>query len=230
MRRGSKVIVIHPGSRLLRIGRAADVVPTVVPHVIARKCRTQPAPPPLSLQSIMRPQLDKDGENDTTDTSDEYQVKARSDDPVCIVLLTIKTRLITCYWKVEKKIAAITTSLRDRMRFYQIRVVPNASKATKSFNEMVVGEPTSDPNFRQNKKTLGDILIGEDVSLTCLGSQSDLDMDRYRFLIYQIVRIQKGMQFDGPCMPVDSILGTIHHTKIFSVILRKYGGQLFKIS
>ena len=97
MRRGSKVIVIHPGSLFLRIGRAADVVPNVVPHVIARKCRTQPASPPLSLQSIMRPQLDKEGENDTTDASDEYQVKTRSDDPVCIVLLTIKTRLIMCY-------------------------------------------------------------------------------------------------------------------------------------
>uniref|UniRef100_A0A3B4BLC0 FHA domain-containing protein n=1 Tax=Periophthalmus magnuspinnatus TaxID=409849 RepID=A0A3B4BLC0_9GOBI len=31
------VIVIHPGSRTLRIGRATDTLPSVVPHVIARR-------------------------------------------------------------------------------------------------------------------------------------------------------------------------------------------------
>lgn len=31
------VIVIHPGSRTLRIGRATDTLPVTVPHVIARR-------------------------------------------------------------------------------------------------------------------------------------------------------------------------------------------------
>lgn len=39
-RRGSQVIVIHPGSRYLRIGKASDVVPVSIPCVVARKCRT----------------------------------------------------------------------------------------------------------------------------------------------------------------------------------------------
>ncbi|CAG8632210.1 16864_t:CDS:10 [Racocetra fulgida] len=34
---GSKVLVIHPGSKYLRIGRASEAFPYVVPHVIARK-------------------------------------------------------------------------------------------------------------------------------------------------------------------------------------------------
>ncbi|KAJ2780121.1 actin-like protein arp8 [Coemansia javaensis] len=41
---GENVVVIHPGSRWLRIGRASDAVPRAVPHVIARRLRTRPAP------------------------------------------------------------------------------------------------------------------------------------------------------------------------------------------
>ncbi|KAF9329600.1 actin-like protein arp8 [Podila minutissima] len=37
---GKKIIVIHPGSRFLRIGRASDAYPVVTPHVIARRMRT----------------------------------------------------------------------------------------------------------------------------------------------------------------------------------------------
>ncbi|CAG8685345.1 4928_t:CDS:2 [Funneliformis mosseae] len=38
---GSKVLVIHPGSRYLRIGRASEAFPIVVPHVIARRIRNR---------------------------------------------------------------------------------------------------------------------------------------------------------------------------------------------
>lgn len=31
------VVVIHPGSRTLRIGRATDTLPVTIPHVIARR-------------------------------------------------------------------------------------------------------------------------------------------------------------------------------------------------
>lgn len=36
------VIVIHPGSRLLRIGRATDNLPVTIPHVIARRHKQNP--------------------------------------------------------------------------------------------------------------------------------------------------------------------------------------------
>ncbi|RIA87494.1 hypothetical protein C1645_777233 [Glomus cerebriforme] len=38
---GSKVLVIHPGSKYLRIGRASEAFPSVVPHVIARRMRNK---------------------------------------------------------------------------------------------------------------------------------------------------------------------------------------------
>ena len=37
---GSKVIVIHPGSRNLRIGLASDALPKTIPMVIARRSDT----------------------------------------------------------------------------------------------------------------------------------------------------------------------------------------------
>ena len=55
-RRGSKVLVIQPGSRFVRIGRASDVAPITVPHVLARKAREPPAVPPMSTGCITRPQ------------------------------------------------------------------------------------------------------------------------------------------------------------------------------
>ncbi|KAI9506657.1 actin-like protein arp8 [Coemansia spiralis] len=39
---GENVIVIHPGSRWLRIGRASDAVPRELPHVIARRLKVKP--------------------------------------------------------------------------------------------------------------------------------------------------------------------------------------------
>lgn len=35
----SKTIIIHPGSRWLRMGRAGDAFPVTVPNVIARRAR-----------------------------------------------------------------------------------------------------------------------------------------------------------------------------------------------
>ena len=49
-RRGANVLVIHPGTRFLRIGRASDVFPIAVPHVIARKSEV-PVPPPVYVSS-----------------------------------------------------------------------------------------------------------------------------------------------------------------------------------
>ncbi len=48
-RRGYQVIVIHPGSRYIRIGRASDVNPIQVPCVVARKCRT-----PIEVQERVK--------------------------------------------------------------------------------------------------------------------------------------------------------------------------------
>ncbi|KAI0676080.1 actin-like ATPase domain-containing protein [Trametes maxima] len=117
-RRGAKVVVIHPGSRFLRIGRASDVTPLTIPNVVARK-QTPPIPTPVYVEGISRPKEGRRRATPSTSTpsGDEYAVTMASDDPF------------------DAKVAAITVSLRDRMRFYKLRVTPNAASIATSFND-----------------------------------------------------------------------------------------------
>ena len=85
-RRGSKVIVIHPGSRWLRIGRASEVAPVVVPHVIARR-HNPPVPPPTFVLCVARPRKGKDKSLPSAKKGDEYSVEHTSDDPVSLKIL-----------------------------------------------------------------------------------------------------------------------------------------------
>ncbi|KAI9464248.1 hypothetical protein HD554DRAFT_1286387 [Boletus coccyginus] len=114
-RRGSQVVVIHPGSRYLRIGKASDVTPIAIPNVIARKHKGS-IPEPEYIENIARP---RKGRNipSANSNGDEYEVTPPSDDPF------------------EVKLASIVVSLRERMRFYKLRVTPNATSIASTFNE-----------------------------------------------------------------------------------------------
>ncbi|OAX43971.1 actin-related protein [Rhizopogon vinicolor AM-OR11-026] len=148
-RRGSHVIVIHPGSRFLRIGRASDVNPASIPNVIARKHKP-PTPLPTYVEGISRPrkgqspQLSSAGSN-----GDEYAVNITSDDPF------------------DAKIASITVSLRERMRFYKLRVTPNAASIASTFNEQFKPEiipEINDPflvDWIQDPLEDSEVLVGE---------------------------------------------------------------------
>ncbi|XP_034027574.1 actin-related protein 8 [Thalassophryne amazonica] len=57
------VVVIHPGSRMLRIGRATDTLPMTVPHVIARRHK-QSGQPRFEDPWLLRDGLNKPESND----------------------------------------------------------------------------------------------------------------------------------------------------------------------
>lgn len=46
----------------------------------------------------------------------------------------------------DMKVAAITISLRDRMRFYKLRVTPNAANIASTFNEQFQPETIPEAN------------------------------------------------------------------------------------
>ncbi|KZT27931.1 actin-like ATPase domain-containing protein [Neolentinus lepideus HHB14362 ss-1] len=133
-RRGSQVLVIHPGSRYLRIGRASDVNPLTVPNVIAHKHKL-PIPKPVFVEGITRPRKSRSGRPtrrrsaSTSQTADEYAVQALSDDPF------------------EEKLATICLSLRARMKFYKLRVTPNATSIASTFNEQFKPESLPEDAF-----------------------------------------------------------------------------------
>lgn len=82
-RRGSQVIVIHPGSRWLNIGKASEVTPFSIPNVIARK-HEPPVPEPIFVEGVMRPRKSRHSTTSIPQPSngDEYAVAPASDDPV----------------------------------------------------------------------------------------------------------------------------------------------------
>lgn len=82
-RRGAKVVVIHLGSRFLRIGRASDVTPLTIPNVVARK-QTTPVASRKYVVGISRPREDRRRSTPsiTAPGGDEYAVAMASDDPV----------------------------------------------------------------------------------------------------------------------------------------------------
>ncbi|KAI0064006.1 actin-like ATPase domain-containing protein [Artomyces pyxidatus] len=126
-RRGSQVIVIHPGSRFLRIGRASDMTPASIPNVIARKTQP-PAPSPIFVESITRPRKSRPKPVPSSSEEDEQATPAPSDDPF------------------DDKISVIQVSLRDRMRFYKLYVTPGASTKATSFNEQFKPEIIAEEN------------------------------------------------------------------------------------
>ncbi|KIM90506.1 hypothetical protein PILCRDRAFT_812253 [Piloderma croceum F 1598] len=151
-RRGSNVIVIHPGSRSLRIGKASDVNPVSVPNVIARKSK-ETVPEPIFSEGICRPRNKKQKPHSSApvENGDEYAVTADSDDPF------------------DAKIAAITVSLRDRMRFYKLKVTPNAANIASTFNEPFMPEIIQEYNDPFSVDWITDlpendeVLVGEKV-------------------------------------------------------------------
>ncbi|KAL5512963.1 ARP8 [Sanghuangporus vaninii] len=145
-RRGSKVIVIHPGTRTLRIGRASDVAPVSVPHVIARRVHTPPAVPPKPLLFIKRPKNIKDEEGSAGGEDEQDALGEAATDE-----------------HIENSIAPLVSALRDRMRFYKLRVIPNASRVASSFNEQMVGEESPSPDSSFKTPSVEDVLVGEKV-------------------------------------------------------------------
>jgi len=79
------VIVIHPGSRFTRIGRACDVNPVTVPSVVARKLRDGGTISKSTyVKGIERPQhgMERTKPIQGTGGGDEYSVSSQSNDPV----------------------------------------------------------------------------------------------------------------------------------------------------
>lgn len=124
------------------------MTPLSIPSVIARKHKP-PVPPATFVRGISRPR--KDRERGCVSTvnlpGDEYAVNPASDDPF------------------DSKVAAIQVSLRDRMRFYKLKVTTNAPALASQFNEQFQPEripESSDPARVEWINKLDDeIAVGE---------------------------------------------------------------------
>lgn len=85
---------------------------------------------------------------------------------LCAIICHVR-RLITSQF--DAKVAAITVSLRDRMRFYKLRVTPNATRIASTFNEQFKPEIIAEYNDPYRVEWLDhtcheDVLIGDQAS------------------------------------------------------------------
>lgn len=78
-RRGSQIIVIHPGSRYIRIGKASDVNPVSVPSVVARRAKVS-FTVPERIRLVSYPLDHKQGESSSEETAGGDSIQ--KDDPV----------------------------------------------------------------------------------------------------------------------------------------------------
>ncbi|KAF9518979.1 hypothetical protein BS47DRAFT_1370856 [Hydnum rufescens UP504] len=124
-KRGSDIIIIHPGTRFLRVGRATDAYPINIPHVIARKTNLSPTPPPSFIRAIppfkatRSPSVSVSSPESGEPLPDDYAVSADPDDPL------------------DQKIGAIRLSLRARMFSYGFSARKNGSSQAEEYNKNV---------------------------------------------------------------------------------------------
>ncbi|KAI5475415.1 actin-related protein 8 [Pseudohyphozyma bogoriensis] len=140
----SKTIIIHPGSRFIRIGRASDAFPLSIPNAIATQSTKSSLKPKSFKHSFVPPPPSQtpttdvhmngagaDDEDDELSDDNEVPADANTTDPV------------------GAKISSIRGDLRARMRSFKLRGQGNGNAQAMAYNEQVRAEPTpgySDPN------------------------------------------------------------------------------------
>ncbi|KAG0023476.1 actin-like protein arp8 [Entomortierella chlamydospora] len=163
---GKKIIVIHPGSRILRIGRASDAYPVATPHCIARRMHvkatvaangkqssvTTTAPGSsedaattatangveTSTEASTEEALPSTVEGDNVDVEDENAMDVDGDDdaPDSEVPDIVNDRYLQ----------EIEYDLKLRMKAAKRRPVPNAKTQVRSFNTSTRPERILDHN------------------------------------------------------------------------------------
>lgn len=104
-------------------------------------------PPLKHVAGISRPEENRERGHVSTvaQASDEYSTVPASEDPVSVGQCFTVDHVLNVS-QFDTKVAAIQVSLRDRMRFYKLRVTANAATVASTFNEQFKPETIPDAN------------------------------------------------------------------------------------
>lgn len=147
---GADTLVLQPGSQFLRIGRATDSFPTMVPMVVA-------------VPSVNLLNKDDDGE-------EEY--------PVVPARTVYEDGDFDFGEKFASAKAMVTKDFKARMRFYKRRMMPNSRESAANFNRTQKPEvvpDNADPDYKEffepNDARLADAeyFVGDDALRLPLG-------------------------------------------------------------
>ncbi|KAF9574754.1 actin-like protein arp8 [Mortierella alpina] len=144
---GKKIIVIHPGSRVLRIGRASDAYPVVTPHCIAR--RMKPAPPGGNSAQGRDTSLTSatDSAAGAETSGQQATVGSMAEDDGAMDIDGEETQNMNESDVVNDRfLKEIEYDLKLRMKAAKRRPVPNAKTQVRSFNTSTRPEKILDHN------------------------------------------------------------------------------------
>ncbi|KAI7832959.1 hypothetical protein BX661DRAFT_178868 [Kickxella alabastrina] len=189
---GENVIVVHPGSRWLRIGRASDPVPKEIPHVIARRLRTpltRPLPP--QKQQQQQPQSSPQPTEDSAADPDDMDVdsgpnEAEVTKPSEPTAMDVEgneegnssgedsdtdgaKRSLADMDAVDQTVEMLREALKQHQRHSKRKVPPNVYSQVLTYNENSRPEVIQDHNdpfkteWVQDSEIKGDQVIGERV-------------------------------------------------------------------
>ncbi|KAF9277357.1 actin-like protein arp8 [Mortierella alpina] len=152
---GKKIIVIHPGSRVLRIGRASDAYPVVTPHCIARRMKPV-APSGSSAKGRDTSSMATGGAVSSVATdaaagaeASEQQtaVGSMAEDDGAMEIDGEETQNMDESDAVnDRYLKEIEYDLKLRMKAAKRRPVPNAKTQVRSFNTSTRPEKILDHN------------------------------------------------------------------------------------
>ncbi|RVD87590.1 uncharacterized protein DFL_001815 [Arthrobotrys flagrans] len=141
---GSRVIIIHPGSRNLRIGRASDALPKTIPNVIARQhaqseWEEDPHPRPKRLRMEEEPKDDLEDAGDNTPQrrtrgSSRKSASLAEKEPSCA-----ESSFQTLFNEISQE-------LKMQMRQNKRRVLPNSREGVINHNKKYVPENIKEHN------------------------------------------------------------------------------------
>ncbi|KAJ6256124.1 hypothetical protein Dda_9216 [Drechslerella dactyloides] len=141
---GSRVIVIHPGSRNLRIGRASDALPKTIPNVIARQHATseseeegEPRPKRLKLEDEQKEDADEIGDNTPQRRT---RGSSRKSAPV------VERELSHIDSSFQATFNEISQDLKIQMRQNKRRVLPNSREVVINHNKRFTPENIKEHN------------------------------------------------------------------------------------
>ncbi|CAG8459317.1 6207_t:CDS:10 [Paraglomus occultum] len=162
---GSKTLVIHPGSKNLKIGRASDAIPyAVVPHVIARKMRNVKVTDGSSESEKSSNEIggDQNADNahrnrDETNTRGEEHKAHRDDDErksspdggrsdSSRESDVTEDAMDEEEEQSEQIVEELKKELKERMKAAKRRPVANATSQVTSFNRSIQSEIILDHN------------------------------------------------------------------------------------
>ncbi|KAJ1975657.1 actin-like protein arp8 [Dimargaris verticillata] len=127
-----QTLIIHPGSRYLRIGKAQDIYPKAVPHVIARLTATLNVTTDTTPQTGDVMEVDGPAENGTS-SSTPHTVKDSAESEEA-------QNAVDAVWDMMDE------ELRQRLKDAKRRPVSNADYLVTSFNRKARPETISDHN------------------------------------------------------------------------------------